>query len=72
MKAPATTSAWSPPSRAARERFRGTDPLVAGLTLRGLAEKVGFADDSGCIADARRTAATTFERLVREDCRKSH
>ncbi|HET7385306.1 MAG TPA: hypothetical protein VFJ19_01425 [Nocardioidaceae bacterium] len=60
------SSAVAASSHAACERFRGTDPLVTGLTRRKLARAVGFADDSGRIPEARWMRAMTFERLVRD------
>src|SRR4051794_27895465 len=53
-------------SHAACARFRGTDPLVTGLTRRKLAEQIGYADTSGRIPEARWMRAMTFERLVRD------
>ncbi len=34
-------------------RFRGTDPLITGLSRRGLAKAVGFNDTFGGIPDER-------------------
>ena len=53
-------------SHAACERFRGTDPLVTGLTRRGLADQLKFPDAGG-IPEARWMRAMTFERLVRDE-----
>ncbi|MDQ1246340.1 MAG: hypothetical protein QG597_708 [Actinomycetota bacterium] len=53
-------------SHAACARFRGTDPLITGVSRRGLAKEVGFADEFGGIPDARWMRARTFERLVRD------
>lgn len=61
------SSAVAASAYAACARFRGTDPLLTGLTRRGLAKHIGFADDSGGIPKARWMRAMTFERLVRED-----
>jgi len=61
------SSAVAASAHAACPRFRGTDPLVTGVTRRGLAKQVGFADDSGGIPEARWMRAMTFERLVREE-----
>lgn len=61
------TSAVASSSHAACERFRGTDPLITGVTRRTLAKQVGFADEFGGIPDARWMRARTFERLVRDD-----
>lgn len=60
------SSAVAASAHAACERFRGTDPLVTGVTRRRLAMEVGFADDSGGIPEARWMRAMTFERLVRD------
>ncbi|MGO2747516.1 hypothetical protein [Microbacterium sp.] len=61
------SSAVASSSHAACARFRGTDPLITGLTRRNLAEAVGFADNSGGIPQARWMRAMTFERLVRNE-----
>lgn len=53
-------------SHAACARFRGTDPLVTGLTRRSLATKLQFPDAGG-IPEARWMRAMTFERLVRDE-----
>lgn len=47
-------------------RFRGTDPLITGLTRRGLAEELKFPDTGGTIPEARWMRAMTFERLVKD------
>ena len=60
------SSAVAASTHAACERFRRTDPLITGVTRRGLAKVVGFADDFGGIPDARWMRAMTFERLVRD------
>ncbi|KRE78229.1 hypothetical protein ASG71_09980 [Arthrobacter sp. Soil763] len=54
-------------SHAACARFRGTDPLITGLTRRNLAKAVGFADTAGGIPQARWMRAMTFERLIRQE-----
>lgn len=54
-------------SHAACARFRGTDPLITGLTRRSLAKAVGFADTAGGIPQARWMRAMTFERLIRQE-----
>ena len=54
-------------SHAACARFRGTDPLITGLTRRNLAKAVGFADTAGGIPQARWMRAMTFERLLRQE-----
>ena len=61
------SSAVAASSHAACARFRGTDPLITGMTRRGLAEAVGFRDDFGGIPEARWMRAMTFERLVRDE-----
>lgn len=59
------SSAVASSSHAACARFRGTDPLITGMTRRRLATAVGFADIAGGIPSARWMRAMTFERLVR-------
>ena len=54
-------------AHAACRRFRGTDPLITGLTRRDLAKAVGFRDNAGGIPQARWMRAMTFERLVRHE-----
>ncbi len=61
------SSAVAASSHAACPRFRGTDPLITGMTRRALAKEVGFADTSGSIPQARWMRAMTFERLVRDE-----
>lgn len=61
------SSAVASSSHAACARFRGTDPLITGLTRRHLASEVGFDDASGAIPQARWMRAMTFERLVRDE-----
>lgn len=61
------TSAVASSAHAACERFRGTDPLVTGVTRMALAKEVGFADQFGGIPDARWMRAQTFEKLVRNE-----
>ena len=60
------SSAAAASTHAACERFRGTDPLVTGVTRRRLAREIGVPDDFGGIPDARWMRAMTFERLVRD------
>lgn len=60
------SSAVAASSHAACPRFRGTDPLVTGVTRRRLAREVGYPDTSGRIPEARWMRAMTFERLVRD------
>jgi hypothetical protein len=61
------SSAVAASSHAACARFRGTDPLITGMTRRGLAKAVGFTDEFGGIPDARWMRAMTFESLVRDE-----
>lgn len=61
------SSAVASSSHAACARFRGTDPLITGMTRRNLAREVGFDDASGAIPQARWMRAMTFERLVRNE-----
>ena len=61
------SSAVAASSHAACARFRGTDPLITGMTRRGLAKAVGFNDEFGGIPEARWMRAMTFERLVRDE-----
>ncbi|MGO3555887.1 MAG: hypothetical protein ACTINZ_10980 [Microbacterium gubbeenense] len=61
------SSAVASSSHAGCARFRGTDPLITGLTRRNLAKAVGHADTSGAIPQARWMRAMTFERLVRNE-----
>lgn len=60
------SSAVAASTHAACARFRGTDPLVTGLTRRTLADKLGHPDTSAGIPEARWMRAMTFERLVRD------
>ena len=60
------SSAVAASTHAACVRFRGTDPLVTGLTRRTLADKLGHPDTSAGIPEARWMRAMTFERLVRD------
>lgn len=54
-------------THSACERFRGTDPLITGMTRRKLAKSVGVADAVGTIPQARWLRAMTFERMVRNE-----
>lgn len=54
-------------THAACERFRGTDPLITGVTRRRLAKSVGVAETVGTIPQARWMRAMTFERMVRNE-----
>ena len=64
------SSAVAASSHAACARFRGTDPLITGLTRRNLAKAVGFADTAGGIPQARWMRAMTFERLCAKNVRE--
>lgn len=57
------TSAVAASSHAACARFRGTDPLITGMTRRKLADEAGSRDVQG-IPDARWMRAMTFESLI--------
>ena len=59
------TSAVAASSHAACARFRGTDPLITGMTRRNLAKKAGTADTQG-IPTARWMRAMTFESLIHD------
>lgn len=58
------TSAVAASSHAACARFRGTDPLITGLSRRALAEDLGLRGQFGTITAARWARAMTFERMV--------
>ncbi len=49
------------------QRFRGTDPIITGLTRRNLARLLGNPDISGHIPLARWQRARTFERLLQKE-----
>lgn len=54
-------------SHAACARFRGTDPLITGVSRRRLAEQVGHSKGlQGSIPVLRWMRAVAFERLVRD------
>ena len=61
------SSAVAASSHAACARFRGTDPLVTGMSRRKLANALGKADVGAGIPEARWVRAVTFERLVRNE-----
>lgn len=61
------SSAVAASSHASCARFRGTDPLITGVTRRHLAKEAGFPDTSGAIPQGRWMRAVTFERLVRNE-----
>lgn len=61
------SSAVAASSHAACARFRGTDPLITGVTRRKLAEQVGHSKGSqSTIPLLRWMRAMTFERLIRD------
>lgn len=49
------------------DRFKGTDPLIIGMSRRRLAEHLGHPDTTAGIPEARWMRAMAFERLVRSD-----
>ena len=62
------SSAVAASSHAACARFRGTDPLITGVTRRRLAKQVGHSKGSqGTIPALRWMRAMAFERLVRDN-----
>ena len=61
------SSAVAASSHAACARFRGTDPLITGVTRRKLAEQVGHSKGpQSTIPLLRWMRAVAFERLVRD------
>jgi hypothetical protein len=60
------SSAVAASAHAACARFRGTDPLITGLSRRTLAATLKHPDTLGTIPEARWMRAMTFERLVRD------
>ena len=61
------SSAVASSSYAACVRFRGTDPLITGVTRRKLAQQVGYSKGSqGTIPLLRWMRAMAFERLIRD------
>ena len=60
------TSAVAASSHAACPRFRGTDPLITGVSRRGLAESLGLPGQFGTITTSRWARAMTFERMVHD------
>ncbi len=61
------SSAVAASSHAACARFRGTDPLVTGMTRRKLANARRKGGRRAGIPEARWMRAMTFERLVRDE-----
>ena len=61
------SSAVAASSHAACARFRGTDPLITGVSRRKLADQVGHSKSfQGSIPTLRWMRAMAFERLVRD------
>ena len=61
------SSAVASSSHSACERFRGTDPLITGVSRRKLADEVGASKGAqGTIPTLRWMRAMAFERLVRD------
>lgn len=61
------SSAVAASSHAACARFRGTDPLITGVTRRKLAEQVGHSKGpQSTIPLLRWVRAVAFERLIRD------
>lgn len=60
------TSAVAASSHAACPRFRGTDPLITGVSRRNLAELLGLRGQFGTITTSRWARAMTFERMVHD------
>ncbi len=58
------SSAAAASAHAGCERYLRTDPLVIGMSRRALADKLGHADTTAGIPEARWMRAMTFERLV--------
>lgn len=65
------TSAVAASSHAACQRFRGTDPLITGVSRRTLATNLGLQGQFGSITAARWARAMTFERMVRDESNAS-
>lgn len=62
------SSAVAASSHAACQRFRGTDPLITGVTRRKLAEQVGYSKGpQSTIPLLRWVRAMAFERLIRDE-----
>lgn len=61
------TSAVAASAHAQCERFKGTDPLIVGMSRRRLAAQLGNPDTTAGIPEARWMRAMAFERLVRDD-----
>lgn len=60
------TSAVAASTHAACPRFRGTDPLITGISRRALAESLGLLGQFGTITTSRWARAMTFERMVHD------
>ncbi len=61
------SSAVAASAHAGCERYRHTDPMVTGLSRREVADRLGHADTSAGIPEARWMRAMTFERLVEHE-----
>ena len=61
------TSAVAASSHASCSRFRGSDPLITGVTRRNLSKAAGAKEAPSKIPTLRWTRALMFERLVRDD-----
>ncbi len=61
------TSAVAASAHARCDRFKGTDPLIVGMSRRALAARLGHPDTTAGIPEARWMRAMAFERLVRDD-----
>src|SRR5699024_12567702 len=62
------SSAVAASSHAACARFRGTDPLITGVTRRKLAEQVGHPKGpQNTIPLLRWMRAMAFERVIRDE-----
>ena len=60
------TSAVAASSHASCSRFRGSDPLITGVTRRNLSKATGIKEPPSKIPTLRWTRALMFERLVRD------
>lgn len=60
------SSAPAASAHAGCARFRGSDPLLMGISRRDLAKRLGHPDEMGRIPESRWVRAMTFEKLVQE------
>ncbi len=67
LQAGGGSSAVAASAHAACQRFRHTDPLIIGVSRRQLATRLGHADTTAGIPDARWVRAMTFEGLVHDE-----